>query len=145
LKKYSERLGQQIEEIPPLVISIDTLAAKLATITSTDAEETNSLFQYNLALKKLSGEVTKTKEAIPGLSLNATARHHQAVRKAMLRNFRYTTLAWHSAAEIAEGATYPQLVGVSSTGYPIDCSQWEIASHGSIHACRAEGPSRLRP
>jgi hypothetical protein len=80
LKKYSKHLGKQIEEIPLLIIKIDTLATKLATFTSNDDEETNLLFQYKLALTKLSGDLTKTKKAIPGLSLNATARHHQAVR-----------------------------------------------------------------
>jgi hypothetical protein len=113
LKKYNERLGQQREEISSLIVSINTLAAKLAAITPVDAEAGNFLFQYNLALKKLSGELTKTREAIPGFSLNATARLHQAVSKEMLRTFRYTTRAWHSAAEIAKGATYLQLVGVS--------------------------------
>jgi hypothetical protein len=43
LKEYSERLGQQIEVIPPLIISIDTLASKLAAITSTDPEENNTI------------------------------------------------------------------------------------------------------
>jgi hypothetical protein len=43
LKKYSEHLGKQIEEIPLLTIKIDTLATKLATFTSNDDEETNSL------------------------------------------------------------------------------------------------------
>jgi hypothetical protein len=89
LKKYSEHLGKQIEEIPLLIINIDMLATKLATFTSNDEEDTNLLFQYKLALTKLSGDLTKTKEALPGFSLNATARHHQAVRKALLRNFRY--------------------------------------------------------
>ena len=63
----------------------------------------------------------------------------------MLRNFRYTTLSWHSTPEIDEGADYPQLVGVSSTGCPIDCTKWETAKNSSIHDCRAEGPSRPRP
>ena len=145
IKKYHERLGLQIRDIPPLITSISTLASKLAAITSSDSEAENLLFQYKLALSKLSGDLTKTREAIPGLSLNASARLHQAVRKSMLRNFRYTTLSWHSASEIDEGADYPQLVGVSSTGYPIDCTKWETANHASIHDCRAEGPSRPRP
>ena len=38
LKKYSEHLGKQIEEIPLLIIKIDTLATKLATFTSNDEE-----------------------------------------------------------------------------------------------------------
>jgi hypothetical protein len=53
LKKYNERLSQKIEEIPPLIVSINTLAAKLAAITPSDAEAGNFLFQYNLALKNL--------------------------------------------------------------------------------------------
>ena len=65
------------------------------------------MFQYKLALSKLSAVLTKIKESIPGLSLNASARLHQAVRKSMLRNIRYTTLSWHSASEIDEGADYP--------------------------------------
>ena len=107
---------------------------------ASDEEETNLLFQYKLALSKLSGDLKKTQEAIPGLSLNASARYHLALRKALLRNFRYSTLAWHSAAEIAAGQTYPQLVGVSSTGYSLDCNEWGKASHTSIQECRAEGP-----
>ena len=134
-----------MKEIPPLIVKIDTLTTKLATCTAHDEEETHLLFQYKLALSKLSGDLTKTQEAIPGLSLNATARHHQALRKALLRNFRYSTLAWHSASEIAAGQAYPQLVTVSSTGYPLDCNEWVKASHTSIQECRAEGPTRPRP
>ena len=84
-------------------------------------------------------------ETNPGLILNATSLLHQAIRKALLRNHRYTRLAWHSAAEIDAGSSYPTLVGVSSTGYPIDCKQWLTASHGTIADCRTAGPSRARP
>ena len=145
LKEYNAHLGKLIEEIPPLIDQIDALTNKLATCTASDEENQNLLFQYKLALSKLSGDLKKTQEAIPGLSLNASARYHLSIRKALLRNFRYSTLSWHSAAEISAGQTYPQLVGVSSTGYSLNCTDWGKASHTSIQECRAEGPQRPRP
>jgi hypothetical protein len=72
------------------------LASKLAEITPSGSEAENSIFQYKLALSKLSADLTKIQESFPGLLLNATVRLHQAVRKLLLRNFRYTTLVWHS-------------------------------------------------
>jgi hypothetical protein len=91
--KYKERLPLQQREIPHLLASISSLATKLAAITPSGNEAENSVFQYNLALAKLTADLTQIIETNPGLSLNATSRLHQAVRKALLRNYRYTLLS----------------------------------------------------
>jgi hypothetical protein len=58
--KYKERLTLQQREIPPLLALISSLATKLTTITPSGNEAENSVFQYNLALAKLTSDLTQT-------------------------------------------------------------------------------------
>jgi hypothetical protein len=91
--KYQERLTLQQRDIPPLLVSISSLATKLASVTLSGNEAENSVFQYSLALAKLTADLNQIVETNPGLSLNATSRLPQADTKALLRNYRYTTLS----------------------------------------------------
>ena len=143
--KYKEHLALQQQQIPPLLVELSSLTAKLGASSHDGDEAANLVFQYTQALAKLSSDLTQVMETNTGLILNATSLLHQAIRKALLRNHRYTRLAWHSAAEIDAGSSYPTLVGVSSTGYPVDCKQWLPASHGTIADSCTAGPSRARP